>query len=173
MKYSKIILVLTLLLFQFGFAQEKADVVLNKALNEAKKENKNVLLVFHASWCQWCKLMEKNMNLPETKPLFDKNYITAYLDVQERGEKKALENPGGAELMNKYKGENAGLPFWLVLNPKGEVLADSFNDKGENLGSPATPEEVDVFLAKLEKTTKLNKQELATIQKVFVKKKAQ
>jgi hypothetical protein len=27
--------------------------------------------------------------------------------------------------MNKYKGENAGLPFWLVLNPKGEVLADS------------------------------------------------
>ncbi|MDN5396256.1 MAG: hypothetical protein L0G05_07005 [Chryseobacterium sp.] len=72
--------------------------------------------------------------------------------------------------MNKYKGENAGLPFWLILNPKGEVLADSFDSKGDNLGSPATPEEVSSFLAKLEKSSKMNKEELQTIQKVFVKK---
>lgn len=170
MKFSKIILVVALLLVQFGFAQEKADVVLNKALTQAKTENKNVLLVFHASWCGWCKLMEKNMELPTTKPLFDKNYVTAYLDVQERGEKKSLENPGGQDLMNKYKGETAGLPFWLMLNPKGEVLADSFDLKGENIGSPASQEEVASFLVKLEKTSKLNKTELQTIQQVFVKK---
>ena len=170
MKFSKIILVVVLLFMQFGFAQEKANVVLNKALTQAKAENKNVLLVFHASWCGWCKLMEKNMELPTTKPLFDKNYVTAYLDVQERGEKKSLENPGGQELMNKYKGETAGLPFWLMLSPKGEVLADSFNEKGENIGSPASPEEVASFLVKLEKTSKLNKTELQTIQQVFVKK---
>lgn len=155
---------------QFEFAQEKADVVLNKALTQAKAENKNVLLVFHASWCGWCKLMEKNMELPMTKPLFDKNYVTAYLDVQERGEKKSLENPGGQELMNKYKGETAGLPFWLMIDPKGEVLADSFDSKGENIGSPASPEEVASFREKLEKTSKLSKAELQTIQQVFVKK---
>lgn len=170
MKFSKIILVLALMVVQFGFAQEKADVVLNKALTQAKAENKNVLLIFHASWCGWCKLMEKNMNLPTTKPLFDKSYVTAYLDVQERGEKKSLENPGGQELMNEYKGETAGLPFWLMINPKGEVLADSFDNKGENIGSPASPEEVASFLVKLEKTSKLNKTELQTIQQVFVKK---
>lgn len=170
MKCNKIILIVGLLLFQLNFAQEKADIVLNKALKEAKAKNKNVLLVFHASWCKWCKMMEKNMTLPETKPLFDKNFVTAYLDVQERGEKKSLENPGGQEIMNKYKGENAGLPFWLVLNPKGQVLADSFDEKGDNLGSPATPEEVNSFLAKLEKSSKLNKEELQTIQSAFVKK---
>lgn len=170
MKCNKIILIVCLLLFQLNFAQEKADVVLNKALTEAKAKNKNVLLVFHASWCKWCKMMEKNMNLPETKPLFDKNFVTAYLDVQERGEKKSLENPGGQEIMNKYKGENAGLPFWLVLDPKGNVLADSFDEKGDNLGSPSTPEEVNSFIAKLEKSSKLNKKELETIQNVFVKK---
>jgi thioredoxin-related protein len=170
MKFSKIILVIIFLLVQFGFAQEKAETVLNKALTQAKAENKNVLLVFHASWCGWCKLMEKNMKLPTTKPLFDKNYVTAYLDVQERGEKKSLENPGGQELMNKFKGETAGLPFWLVLNPKGEVLADSFDEKGENIGSPASPEEVATFLVKLGKTSKLNKTELQTIQQVFVKR---
>ncbi|MDH6250596.1 thioredoxin-related protein [Chryseobacterium sp. H1D6B] len=170
MKYSKIILIAGLLFFQLGFAQEKADAVLNKALTEAKAQKKNVLLVFHASWCGWCKMMEKNMKLPETKPLFEKSYITAYLSVQERGEKKNLENPGGQELMNKYKGENAGLPFWLMLNYKGEVLADSFDQKGDNLGAPATPEEVSSFLAKLEKTSKLTKEELQTIQKAFTKK---
>lgn len=170
MKFFKVILVASLFLFQLNAAQEKADTELNKAFTEAKAQKKNVLLIFHASWCGWCKLMEKNMNLPETKPIFDKKFVTTYIDVQERGEKKKLENPGGQELMNKYKGENAGLPFWLVLNPKGEVLADSFDSKGDNLGSPATPDEVATFMAKLEKSSKMNKQELQTIQKVFVKK---
>ena len=170
MKFSKIIIAIALLVMQFGFAQEKADVVLNKALTQAKTENKNVLLIFHASWCGWCKLMEKNLDLPTTKPLFDKSYVTAYLDVQERGEKKNLENPGGQELMNKYKGETAGLPFWLMLDSKGNVLADSFDAKGENIGSPASPEEVASFLVKLEKTSHLNKTELQTIQEVFIKK---
>ncbi|SEH28947.1 thioredoxin family protein [Chryseobacterium culicis] len=170
MKYPKIFVIVTLLLFQLGAAQEKADIVLNKALTEAKAGKKNVLLVFHASWCKWCKMMEKNMDLPETKLIFDKRFVTAYIDVQERGDKKSLENPGGQELMNKYKGENAGLPFWLIVSPKGDVLADSFDAKGENLGSPATPEEVTTFIAKLGKASKLTNEEAQTIEKVFVKK---
>ncbi|PKF74374.1 thioredoxin family protein [Chryseobacterium sp. PMSZPI] len=170
MKYSKIIVVAALLFFQLSMAQEKADIVLDKARTEAKMGKKNVLLMFHASWCKWCKMMEKNMNLPETQAIFNKRFVTAYVDVQERGEKKSLENPGGQELMNKYKGENAGLPFWLILNPKGEVIADSFNEKGENLGSPATPDEVSAFIVKLGKASKLSKEESETIQKVFMKK---
>lgn len=170
MKYSKIIVIAALLLFQLSMAQEKADIVLNKALKEAKAEKKNVLLMFHASWCKWCKMMEKNMDLPETKPIFNKRFVTAYVDVQERGEKKSLENPGGQELMNKYKGENAGLPFWVIINPKGEVLTNSFNEKDENLGSPATPEEVTLFVTKLGKASKLNKEETQIIHNVFGKK---
>ncbi|MCY1662905.1 thioredoxin family protein [Chryseobacterium sp. SL1] len=170
MKISKILLFLGLLLFQLHFAQEKADVVLNKALTEAKSKNKNVLLMFHASWCKWCHVMEKNMNLPETKPIFDKKFVTAYVDVQEMGEKKKLENPGGEALMEKYKGKDAGLPFWLVLNPIGEVLADSFNDKNENLGCPSTAEEVDVFVAKLKKSSKMNDKELQMVKQTFLKK---
>lgn len=170
MKFSRILMILGLFLFQLTFAQEKADAVLNKALTEAKSKNKNVLLVFHASWCKWCHVMEKNMNLPETKPIFEKKFVTAYVDVQEMKEKKTLENPGGEELMKKYKGENAGLPFWLVLNPKGEVLTDSFNEKGENLGCPSTAEEVTTFTAKLEKSSKMNKNELQIVEKIFMKK---
>lgn len=170
MKFSKIFLIAGLLFFQLNFAQEKAEDILKKALTEAKAGNKNVLLMFHASWCKWCHIMEKNMNLPETKPVFDKKFVTAYIDVQEAGEKKKLENPGGEELMNRYKGKDAGLPFWLILNPKGEVLADSFNDKKENLGCPSTAEEVDVFAAKLKKSAKMDDNELQAVRKAFLKK---
>lgn len=170
MKFSKIFLIAGLLFFQLNFAQEKAEDILKKALTEAKAGNKNVLLMFHASWCKWCHIMEKNMNLPETKPVFDKKFVTAYIDVQEEGEKKKLENPGGEELMNRYKGKDAGLPFWLILNPKGEVLADSFNDKKENLGCPSTAEEVDVFAAKLKKSAKMDDNELQAVRNVFLKK---
>jgi thiol-disulfide isomerase/thioredoxin len=160
-----------LLFFQLNPAQERAEVILKKALTEAGSKNKNVLLMFHASWCKWCHVMENNMNLPETKPVFDKKLVTAYVDVQEMGDKKKLENPGGEDLMNKYKGKDAGLPFWLILNPKGEVLADSFNDKKENLGCPSTAEEVDVFLAKLKKSSKMSDHELQLVEKAFMQKK--
>ncbi|WP_294201766.1 DUF255 domain-containing protein [Chryseobacterium sp. sg2396] len=169
MKFSRILLMAGLLLFQLNFAQQKADVILKKALTEAKAKNKNVLLMFHASWCKWCHTMENNMKLPETKPVFEKKFVTAYVDVQEMGDKKKLENPGGEELMNRYKGKDAGLPFWLILNAKGEVLADSFNDKKENLGCPSTAEEVDVFLAKLKKSSRMNDNELQAVRKAFLK----
>lgn len=169
MKFSRILLMAGLLLFQLNFAQQKADVILKKALTEAKAKNKNVLLMFHASWCKWCHTMENNMKLPETKPVFEKKFVIAYVDVQEMGDKKKLENPGGEELMNRYKGKDAGLPFWLILNAKGEVLADSFNDKKENLGCPSTAEEVDVFLAKLKKSSRMNDNELQAVRKAFLK----
>ncbi|WP_294324745.1 thioredoxin family protein [uncultured Chryseobacterium sp.] len=169
MKFSRILLMAGLLLFQLNFAQQKADVILKKALTEAKAKNKNVLLMFHASWCKWCHTMENNMKLSETKPVFEKKFVIAYVDVQEMGDKKKLENPGGEELMNRYKGKDAGLPFWLILNAKGEVLADSFNDKKENLGCPSTAEEVDVFLAKLKKSSRMNDNELQAVRKAFLK----
>ena len=37
------------------------DQVMNFAYATAKKENKNVFLMFDASWCTWCKRMDKNM----------------------------------------------------------------------------------------------------------------
>ncbi|RNA61764.1 thioredoxin family protein [Chryseobacterium nematophagum] len=170
MKMTKIIVVLGLLFFQWSFAQENTDVILKKAYQEANTHNKNVLVVFHASWCKWCKTMENNMNLPEVKPIFDKNFVIAYIDVQEIGDKKNLENPGGQEMITQYKGENAGLPFWLILDPKGNLITDSFDSNGDNLGSPATPEEVEAFLTKLEKSTKLSVEEQQIIQKAFEKK---
>lgn len=152
-------------------AQEDASAVLEKAYAQAKKEKKKVFVIFHASWCGWCKKMEKNMQSPACKKLFDDNYVTAFLTVQESPKNKSLENPGGDDILKKFKGEGQGIPFWLILDTDGSLLADSFNSKSENLGCPSTAEEVAEFTAKLKRTSKLTPAQLGVISETFIIKK--
>ena len=159
--------------FSMAYAQQKpeqAAVVLEKALKQAKAENKNVLLMFHASWCSWCKKMEANINSPACKKLFDNNYVMAYVTVKEPADKKALENPGGEALVKRFKGEKHGLPFWVILDREGNMITNSLNSKGENIGCPASPEEVSEFGAKLKKTSKLTNNDLTKIAATFTVK---
>ena len=170
---SKILLVALLLLMPLtnAIAQESAATVLQKAQSQAKKEHKNVFVMFHASWCGWCKKMEKNMQSDACKKMFDDNFVSTQLTVQESPKNKNLENPGADVLLETYKGTKAGLPFWVLLDANGKILADSFNAKGENLGCPSSKDEVAEFKAKLKKTTKLNEKQLAVIEDTFVIKK--
>ena len=72
--------------------------------------------------------------------------------------------------MEKLCGKDAGLPYFVFLNNDGEILQTSFNDKKENLGCPSTEEEVSIFAEKLQKTSKLNQEELQIISTVFLEK---
>ena len=111
------------------------------------------------------------MQSPSCKKLFDDNYVTAFLTVQESPKNKNLENPGAAELLKKYNGEGTGIPFWVILDTDGSLLADSYNSKSENLGCPATAEEVAEFTAKLKRTSRLTPAQLAVISETFIIKK--
>ena len=151
-------------------AQEKASTLLENAIAKAKKENKKVFVMYHASWCKWCKLMEKNMEDASVKPFFDKSYVTIFLTVNERGDKKNLENPGAIDLLKQSKAENSGIPFWQIYDVDGKVLADAFDSKGQNLGCPATESEVAEFTSKLKKTSKLTEKDRKNIAALFVEK---
>lgn len=165
-----------LLLFGFlialsGFVNaQTATDILAKAQKEAKAENKNVFLIFHASWCGWCKKMEKNMEDPAVKTYFDANYVKTFITVQERSTKKNLETPGGDAVNEKLGGKDQGLPYWVILDPKGNVLEDS-RVNGQNIGGPASETEVESLIAKLKTTTKNNKIEEEKIKDVFILKK--
>ncbi len=173
MKLKSVLLCLIIFLLSFNnaLAQEDTTTILEKAYSKAKKENKNVFIMFHASWCGWCKKMDKNMKSDKTKALFENNYIIEQLVVLEANDKKHQENPGAFELLKTYNGEKSGIPFWLIFDAEGILLMDSFNAKGQNLGCPASQAEVTAFTEKLKNTSSLTKDELAIISEVFLIKK--
>jgi hypothetical protein len=120
--------------------------------------------------------MDASLNDPICKKMFDDNYVIAHLDVMEQPQKVDLENPGAMKVMTKYAGESSGLPFWLVLDTKGNVLANSLMPKDgaaigipeDNVGCPASEKEVAFFDAVLKKTSNLKDGDIAIIHKRFL-----
>jgi thioredoxin-related protein len=151
-------------------AQETVDVLMGKALSEAAASEKHVLVKFEASWCGWCHRMTKQIKDPSVASYFNENYVMLPIVVFENADKVSLENPGSRELVTKYKGEKAGLPFWVILDSSGNVVTDSFNNKGQNLGCPASEEEVAVFIEKLKATSEMNTEDEKNVARIFTKK---
>jgi hypothetical protein len=118
--------------------------------------------------------MDTSMNDPVCKKFFDDNFVIRHLVVSESKDKKNLENPGAEEMKTKYHGEGMGIPYWLIFDKDGVLLADSKMRKegegpgqGSNTGCPATNEEVDYFVNVLKKTTKLTNDQLEVVRKRF------
>lgn len=154
-----------------------AKEILSKAFEQATKENKNVFIMFHASWCGWCHKMDDSMNDSAIKAYFDNNYVITHLVVQEQGDKVSLNNAGAEDILKKYHGDKQGIPFWLIFDGKGNLLADclmrpagaSLADGGENTGCPSAGKEIVHFIAALQKSSSLNEKQLQEIATRFKK----
>ena len=144
-----------------------ADAILKDARAKAAKENKNVMVIFHASWCGWCHKMDASLNDPSVKDFFDKNYVITHLVINESKDKKNLENPGAEELNKKWGGADQGIPFWVIMDKNGKILADCQKKPGENVGCPAAAEEVEHFVTVLKKTSSITNEQVAAVEKRF------
>lgn len=167
-----------------AFAQNQSDVrgmrptalpspttmVLSNAEAQAKASGKNVLVIFHASWCGWCKRLDAFMNDPKFKQVFDDNFVTAKLTVLEDDKHKMLENVGGLDEMDQLGGRDAGLPLFAILDPQGNMIINSVRpadgaDKGGNTGFPSEPQEIAHFIAMMQKgAPKINADQLQDMQ---------
>lgn len=135
-----------------------ADSILSKAFKKAKIENKKVFVIFHASWCGWCRKMDAAMNDPACKPFFDAHYVTEHLTILESKDKKNLENPGAEELYKKHAPADSGIPFWIIYDAKGTVVADAKMPDGSNAGCPATIKEVEHLISTLKRSSNINEE---------------
>ena len=178
----KSLIVMLFVLISFNsFAQttpDAADVVLKTAYTKAKTEHKAVLLMFHASWCGWCKKMEASINDSACQKFFDDNYVIVYLDVLERAGKTNLENPGGLDMMVTLKGDpKGGIPYWVVMDTDGKTVGTSYAPPADgsaptakdNVGCPAEASEVAYFASLLKASSKLTDDQLAIIKARFAK----
>lgn len=133
-----------------------ANAVLQKAFDKAKIEKKNVFLIFHASWCGWCRKMDSAMNDPQCRPFFQENYVIEHLTILESKDKKHLENPGAADLFKRHAPASSGIPFWIIFNPEGAVLGSATMPYGSNSGCPASVSEVNHLINMLQKSSRLD-----------------
>ena len=100
------------------------------ALKKAESEKKNVLALFTGSdWCIWCKRLEGEiLSKKEFSDNVGKTFVPVFLDFPSD---KSLVSEATAkrnkELAKKY--EVRGYPSVLILDAKGEVLAETGYDK--------------------------------------------
>ncbi len=177
---SLVLTILTIIISNSSYAQEEiatAETIMNNAFSKAKVENKNVFILFHASWCGWCKKMDDTLKKESVNNMFEANYVMEYLVIMESKNNKHLENPGATQIFDENGGARSGIPYWLIFNSDGKLLADSkmLDDemtligKGSNIGCPVTKKELKAFKYKLKETSDLTEEELDIIASEFRK----
>jgi thiol-disulfide isomerase/thioredoxin len=173
MRPTKLLLPLVLLAttVHAATALPSADEVLTQAKSQAAAQHKNILLTFSASWCGPCHMFEHFLADPTIRPIVEKAFVTATLDVGERPDDPRHSNsPGAEELRAHLGGSAAGYPYIIMLDPTGKPIVNSFRPDPKSksgkasIGYPDSPEEIDWFMQMLQKSApSLNAQDTATI----------
>jgi hypothetical protein len=132
-----------------------ADRIMAQAETQAAAEHKNILVVFSASWCGPCHMLDRFLKDSKVVPIFDQSLVIVRMDVGERPHDPHHANtPGGEDLMATLGGATAGYPYMVMLDPTGQPIVDSQRpDKGKksNIGYPDTVPEIDWFMQMMQK----------------------
>jgi thioredoxin-related protein len=110
---------------------------LTQAIEQAKKDNKVILLQFGANWCGWCHKLHHLFDTDQTiHSKLQNNYIVVMVDV----------NKGhNSDFAAKYGADKHGLPCIVILDSTGKHLTTK--DTGElEEGDHHSPEKVLAFL---------------------------
>ena len=92
-------------------ANAKEDI--NKAVRQAKAENKHVLLQIGGNWCSWCKRFHAFVDQDaELKKLVDDNFVVLRVNY-------SPENRNEAILKELEFPQRFGFPVFVILNQSG------------------------------------------------------
>jgi thiol:disulfide interchange protein len=94
--------------------QRDAAADIERAVAEAKRTKKHVLLEVGGKWCVWCRIMDAYFEAnPDVLKLREDNFVTVKVNFSPENENK--------EVLSKY-GEIAGYPHLFVLDAEGKLL---------------------------------------------------
>ncbi len=139
-----------------------ANEILRQACQRAAAEHKKVFVIFHASWCHWCHVLDTAMNDPACKKIFTDNYVICHLLVHEGDEHLLQENYGSEQMLAKYQIDSNGIPFSMIFDSDGKPLV-TYN----GFPSPKFSKEYLDFENKLKQTSAINDQDLIIIKGAF------
>ena len=135
-------------------AAQSANDLFDRAQTQAQAENKDILMVFSASWCGPCHLYEHFLQDPQMKAINDRAFVVVRIDVGEEfgHDHSHVNTPGGTELRTALGAVGEpGFPFIVITSPSGKPIVNSYR-KGKtdaNVGYPAAPEEIDWYIKML------------------------
>ena len=100
---------------------------LDKAIVQAQKENKNILVQFGGNWCPWCIRFHALVHgTPKIDSMMKKNYIYLLLNVPREKEKRDNSIFRQFEYPNRF-----GFPVFVILDKNGKRLNTQDSDAFE------------------------------------------
>jgi len=107
-------------------ADAKAEIA--KAIKQAARGHKRVLLVFGGNWCPDCHVLDYRFHQEPAKSLVEQNFLVVHVDIGE-GEGKYAKN---TDLADKYRIPlKRGVPAIAVLSESGQLLYSQQNGEFE------------------------------------------
>jgi len=91
-----------------------AGANIDRAVFEARKSGKRILLDIGGDWCPWCRSLDRLFEAnPDLRRIRDENFITipVYYDSENKNE----------QLLSRYS-KVLGIPHWFVLDDTGALL---------------------------------------------------
>ena len=97
--------------------KENAEEKIKDLVEQAKKENKNIMIQAGGNWCIWClRFNQYVQSTPELKEIVDQNYLYYHLNYSPENKNEKVfaqyDNPGA-----KF-----GYPVFIVLDQNGKMI---------------------------------------------------
>ena len=106
---------------------QNARADLKKAVTQAQKENKNILIQFGGNWCSWCMRFHALVNGdPGVDSLMKANFVYMLLTVPQEKNKRDYSLFSEFEYPNRF-----GYPVFVILDKTGKRLNTQDSDAFE------------------------------------------
>ena len=136
-----------------------AQAALQDALMKARSTNKALFVDFSTEWCGWCKRLDELLAHPDVAPIVERHLVVLKIDQEKMA--------GGESLRKQFDKGSGGVPWYVILDGDGKELISANND-GQNIGYPAREQEMEHFIAMLDKACpNITDEEKATVRRVM------
>ncbi|MGB1037397.1 MAG: thioredoxin family protein [Bacteroidia bacterium] len=124
---KKSILTVLSIVFILGFSPTSSFESFENSLEQAKKSNKNLLLIFSGSdWCKPCILLKKNiLDTEEFSTFSDSNFIQLHLDFpyKKANQLEKEEKLRNEKLAERYNSEGV-FPKIVIIDYQQNILGE-------------------------------------------------
>lgn len=98
----------------------RAEDLIARAVTQASRENKRMLLLFGANWCPWCRRLHAALTEePSVQAKLREKFLLVYVDANTRNDRN--RNAGVLRKLGNPTLEH-GLPVFVILDREGRHI---------------------------------------------------